>query len=364
MQHDNHDNQGMAQQAVIVLGHGSRAADSGKPLEWIAAELSRRVACPVIPAFLQFNEPGLTEACRELADAGARHIFIAPYFLFEGNHMLKDIPEEIGELEQDYPDITFTLAATLGTDENLLRLLRKRLEEAGFFDGAEAKAPAAERHGAARPEQQAESHPIERESFAIIDDLVRPVDSGDPLYQVIRRVIHATGDPSLADGLSFSAGAIDSAVTAMMQSGPIYCDVNMVAAGIEPTAGHAGLKVLCGIAEAATGTVAAAEGITRGAAAFRRNYIDDRGAYDGSIIVVGNAPTALFEVLRLAREEGIRPALVVGVPVGFVGAAESKEELEASGLEYITMPGNRGGSNVAAAIVNALIRIWSGEQIR
>jgi precorrin-8X/cobalt-precorrin-8 methylmutase len=136
----------------------------------------------------------------------------------------------------------------------------------------------------------------------------------------------------------------------------IFCDVNMVVAGVEPTAGRAGLRVVCGIADIATSTLAVAEGITRGAAAFRRNYIDDRDSLDGAIVAIGNAPTALFEVLRLVREEGIRPALVVGVPVGFVGAVESKEELAASELDFITLPGNRGGSNIAAAIMNALIK--------
>jgi precorrin-8X/cobalt-precorrin-8 methylmutase len=94
--------------------------------------------------------------------------------------------------------------------------------------------------------------------------------------------------------------------------------------------------------------------MTRGAAAMRLAA----PGLDGAIVAIGNSPTALFELLRLAAEEGVRPALVVGVPVGFVGAAESKEALATSGLPHITLPGNRGGSTIAAAVVNALIRLF------
>lgn len=351
MQHDDRHDIDDSKRAVVVLGHGSRAADSGQPLEWVAGQLDKRLGCRVTSAFLQFNQPNLSQCCRELAADGVLEVFIATYFLFQGNHMMQDIPEEISELSRDFPEISFTLTSTLGTDENLVQLLVKRLREAGFASGR-GKDPGSPQH------------PIERESFTIIDDLVKPEDADDPRYMISRRVVHATGDVSLADGLSFSTEPIAAAMDSFASSGAVYCDVNMVAAGVEPTAERAGLKVICGIADTATNVLATAEGITRGAAAFRRNYIDDRSSFEGAIVVVGNAPTALYELLRLAREDGVRPALVVGVPVGFVGAAESKDELAASDLEFITMPGNRGGSNVAAAVVNALIKMWteSGEQ--
>jgi len=338
--------------AVIILGHGSRAADSGRPLEWVAGRLAGRLDCPVVPAFLQFNEPGLAQRCRELAADGVGHIYIAPYFLFDGNHMLRDIPEEIDELRADLPEVTFTLTAALGTDARLVSLVAERLGEAGLGP-AEAGA-GAEVAGGVAPLGQ---HPIESESFDIIDRLVEPEDPADPRYEVARRVVHATGDPGLADALEFSAGAIDAARAAIGSGAAVFCDVNMVAAGIEPTAARAGLRVTCGIALEEVARLAAAAGITRGAAAFRHSHARDNAALDGAIVVIGNAPTALVELLRLARDEGARPALVVGVPVGFVGAAESKAELAASGLDYIALPGNRGGSNIAAAIFNALVRL-------
>ena len=331
-------------QAVVVIGHGSRAPNSGGPLQWLVAELAAVLGCRVVPAFLQFNQPSLTEACRDLACSGARHILIAPYFLFEGNHIRQDIPEEISQLQVEFPGVTFSLAAALGTDELLVELVKKRLTEAGLGMVAQGSQPQ-------------EQHPIERESFAIIDRLTEPDDPDDPSYMVARRVVHATGDISLVRELRFSPGAISAAIRAMARGATILCDVNMVLAGVEPTARQAGLRVVCGIASEEAGKLAAAEGISRSAAAFRCRYSSDSTSFDGAIVVVGNAPTALFEVLRLVREEGIRPALVIGVPVGFVGAAESKEELAAARLEYITLPGTRGGSNVAAAICNALMRL-------
>lgn len=348
MRPDNHENDKGQGNAVVVLGHGSRAVGSGRPLEWVALQLADRLDCPVAPAYLQFNEPSLKDCCRELASGGNRHIYIAPYFLFEGNHILQDIPDEIAELEAEFPEVAFTLAPALGIDGNMVSLLRKRLEQSGFTAAA-----------AAGPGSQ---HPIEGESFTIIDALVDPDDPDDPHYVVARRVVHATGDTGLVDALAFSSGAVEAARDALENGAAVYCDVNMVVAGVEPTATGAGLQVSCGIARADTGKLAAAEGITRGAAAFRRRYIEDSAALDGAIVVIGNAPTALFEVLRLVREEGVRPALVIGVPVGFVGAAESKEELAASELAYVTLPGNRGGSNVAAAIFNALVRIWAADR--
>jgi precorrin-8X/cobalt-precorrin-8 methylmutase len=330
---------------VIVLGHGSRASGSGEILQWVVDRLAGRLDCPVRAAFLQFNQPDLEECCRELAAAGASELFIAPYFLFEGNHMIKDIPRKIEELEAAMPGVNITLAATLGKDDKMVSVLRQRLMAAGYTDVA--------------PVDAVRAHPIEAESFDIIDGLLNPEDPEDPRYQVARRVAHATGDTSMADMLSFSPGAVRAGISALSGSGVIFCDVKMVAAGIEPTATRYGLEVVCGIDEKETQLLAAADGITRGAAAMRRRALETDDRFDGALVAVGNAPTALFELMRLAGEGLARPELIVGVPVGFVGAAESKEELAATGMEFITLPGNRGGSNVAAAAVNALIKIWA-----
>lgn len=341
--------------AVILLGHGSRAAGAADTLAGVAGRLAEKLGCPVAPASLQFNRPTLEESCHRFYAEGFRRIIVAPYFLFQGNHMKLDIPEEIDRIAAALPAADLLLTRPLGSDDRLVEVMQSRVSEAIARLGAPAVEP---RIG---------THPIESQSFDIIDEILQPDDADEPEYQIVRRVVHASGDPALAGQVSFSPGAVAAALGALRRSPGsgqrsdieprdqerprIVCDVRMVAAGIEPTAARMGIEVHCAVDGAATAALAKKDGITRGAAGIRR------AAIDGAVVVIGNAPTALFECLRLAAEAGAQPALVVGVPVGFVGAAESKDALAASGLEYITIPGNRGGSNLAAAIANALMRL-------
>ncbi|MHB8858136.1 MAG: precorrin-8X methylmutase [Thermoleophilia bacterium] len=367
--------------SLIVLGHGSRAPEAAVLLNWVASRLTVRFGAPVLAASLQFNEPTLDDCCRQLARKGARRIVVAPYFLFTGNHLQRDIPEVISQLRHELAGVEIVMAEPLGADDLLVEVVARRA--LAHIDGARyaatndaaspaaasqaatplaaaspaAASPAAASPAAAGDEAKAKDpmpqHPIEVESFAIIDSLLEPADSGEPEYQVIRRIVHTTGDPSLARAVLFSDRAVAAGVAALASKSSIYCDVNMVAAGVEPTAAGEGLPLACLVGEPAVAGLASRENITRGAAAMRLAAPD----LDGAVVAIGNSPTALFELLRLVAAEGVRPALVVGVPVGFVGAAESKEALAASGLPFITIPGNRGGSTIAAATVNALIRL-------
>lgn len=373
--------------AIVLLGHGSRASEAGELLGVIAAHLGERYACPVLAASLQFNSPSLAQACRRLAADGARRIVVAPYFLFMGNHLQEDIPGELRLLQEELPDVQLVLTDSLGPDERLVDVMQDRVDAvlpghsgspsdggtapgAGGADGVNVQSTDAARRLAAagtagessavpadspRPLDQ---HPIEAQSFDIIDELLQPADPAADAYQVARRVVHATGDPALAAALVFSEGALASAARAVADRARIICDVRMVAAGIGPTAARMGMELKCAVDAEATVALAAREGITRGAAGLRLAAAGQ--GLDGAIVAIGNAPTALFECLRLAAAQGARPALIVGVPVGFVGAAESKQALIESGLPHITLPGRRGGSNVAVAIVNALMRLTAG----
>ncbi len=337
--------------AFVVLGHGSRAPEASGLLEWVAQRLAARTGCLALPASLQFNRPTLTDCCRELAAQGARRIVIVPYFLYEGNHMQRDIPAQLAALRAELAGVELVLAAPLGADERLIEVLVKRILDAGSWtpDKPETRN--------LKPETVVIEGAIESESFAIIDALLGIGDIEDPEYQVVRRVIHASGDPSLAEAVAFSPGAVAAATDALANGAPIICDVNMTAAGIAPTAARKGLTVACAVAEKEAAGLAAAEGISRSAAGIRLHA--RRFGLSGCVAAIGNAPTALHEVLRLAQDDGARPALVVGVPVGFVGAAESKQALADAAIPHITLPGNRGGSNIAAAIVNALLHLMS-----
>ncbi|MCS7222059.1 MAG: precorrin-8X methylmutase [Anaerolineae bacterium] len=204
-------------------------------------------------------------------------------------------------------------------------------------------------------------HEIERESFRIIQAELGLHTFNEAELAIIVRVIHATGDFDFARIIRFHPQAIESGLEALRRGAPVVTDVAMVQAGIaNDLLSRLGGRTICDIRAAEVYALAQAEGITRSAAAMRHNAVH----IQNGIVAIGNAPAALLEVLRLIREEGIRPALIVGVPVGFVNAAESKEELTqlADGrpewdVPYITTVGRKGGSTVAVAIVNALLRL-------
>lgn len=349
---------------VVVLGHGSRQPEAGIFMKWLAGELAERLGCPVEPASLQFNTPTLPESCLKLASEGIGRIVVAPYFLFEGNHLKRDIPDELATIKKTLPDdVELVLAGPLGAHEGLVDIIQGRINEAMPQTGV-PESHFCHSGGPSARESQKKSvglsvHPIEAQSFSIIDALLNPADAAAPEYQVVRRVVHATGDPSIGPEIVMSDGAVAAAISALRKQSRIICDVNMVSSGVEPSAKKTGNNVCCLITDENTKAMALAEGITRSAAGIRLAAEASGGAngLDGAVVAIGNAPTALFECLRLAKEEGIRPALVIGVPVGFVGAAESKQELLESELPFITLPGNRGGSSIAVAITNALLRL-------
>ncbi len=197
-------------------------------------------------------------------------------------------------------------------------------------------------------------HPIEKESFRIIRaELGKHTLSPDEL-KVAVRVIHASADFDLLHLLRFSPDAVTAGIRALQRGCTIITDVRMVEVGIsQMLLDKLGGRKICDIGNPVVAEMARAAGTTRSTMAMRHNA----DKIHGGIVAIGNAPTALLEVIRLVREEAIRPALVVGVPVGFVNAAESKAELQTLDVPYITVTGRKGGSTVAAAIMNALLRL-------
>jgi len=195
---------------------------------------------------------------------------------------------------------------------------------------------------------------IEDGSFAIID--AEAGDHGFPPaeWQVVRRVIHATADFDFASLVTFRGDAIGSGVAALRRGCPVVVDVKMIEVGLnaERLAAY-GCEVHCFISDDDVIRAAKETNGTRAAEAMRK--AKRRGLLDGAIVAVGNAPTALLETARLVREEGARPALVVGVPVGFVSAAESKEAIAAVDVPSVVARGRKGGSPIAVAILHALL---------
>jgi precorrin-8X/cobalt-precorrin-8 methylmutase len=193
---------------------------------------------------------------------------------------------------------------------------------------------------------------IYRRSFATIRaeaDLARlPAD----LAPVAVRMIHACGMVDLVDDIAASPGLVTAARAALRAGAPILCDANMVAAGVTRRRLPAGNAVVCTLAEPGVPELATTLGTTRSAAAMELW----RDRLDGAVVAIGNAPTSLFRLLEMVGDGAGRPAAVLGIPVGFIGAVESKAALadNDAGLEYLVVHGRRGGSAITAAAINAL----------
>ncbi len=197
---------------------------------------------------------------------------------------------------------------------------------------------------------------IEKKSMAIIEASLPELKSlPQGQREIIKRVIHTTGDLDCIRLVRMSPGAVEAGLAAIRAGKPVLTDVNMLKTGlISERLDRFGSRAFCLISHPEVARESREHGVTRAMVAMKKGALEAAG---GGIIAVGNAPTALFTLCQMIREGEVSPALVVGTPVGFVGAAESKEMLMESGVEYITMPGTRGGSTIAAAIVNALLLI-------
>lgn len=194
---------------------------------------------------------------------------------------------------------------------------------------------------------------IENRSMEIIAPHLEGLNLDEAQTKVYSRIIHAAGDVEYAPIIRIHPDAISAAQKAIKSGCNIYTDVEMVRTGINKRKlASFGGEVFCLVADPEVASVAKEQGITRSMAAMRAFG----KKLDGAIVAIGNAPTALFEVLRMIEEDGIRPAAVVGIPVGFVGAADSKEELaKNTKVPFITVAGTKGGSPIAAASINAIM---------
>lgn len=199
---------------------------------------------------------------------------------------------------------------------------------------------------------------IEKGSFAIIDEEVADNNWDHEQWQVVRRIIHSTADFEFNHLAKIHKDAIDSGVKAIQSGCNIVTDVDMIRIGLSQSRlEQYGCKSHCFISDQDVIDQAKKVNSTRAIAAMGK--AQSLGLLDGSIIAVGNAPTALLEVLRMVESGLINPALIVGVPVGFVSAEESKDQAEVGQAPYIITKGRKGGSTIAVAIVHALFYIAS-----
>jgi precorrin-8X/cobalt-precorrin-8 methylmutase len=326
---------------IILIGHGSPKKDANN-IELIGRLLHSAIHpnCSsncVKVAYLQFAEPGIADAIKECIQSGAKRIVIHPYFLSSGMHVTKDIPEIIKEAKDMYSDREFIYTEPLGIHEKLVHVVMERIHTANGL----------------KPED------IEKRSFEIISEEADLSCLPPEQLPIIKRVIHATADFEFKDTLMFHPDAIRTAIDAIKAGKNILTDVEMVKTGIikrwlEPYGG----KVICNINDEDVVRLSKDTGKTRSEIAIEKALQENSNI---GIIAIGNAPTALLKVIEMFNSP-IHPfthsqILVVGVPVGFVKALESKALLAAQKFPFITNLSRKGGTPVAVAIINALLKI-------
>ena len=204
---------------------------------------------------------------------------------------------------------------------------------------------------------------IEHDSFAIIDAEAGPHDYTAEQWPLVRRMIHANADFEFNGLTAFHPNAMQAGLAAVLKGGtPIVADVEMICVGLsKPRLKHFGMSTHHYITDPDVIELAHVNETTRAVQAMRKAH--RAGKLDGAIVGIGNAPTALIEVIRLIREEGAKPALIVGMPVGFVSAAESKDLLmTVSDVPWVAIKGRKGGSTLVVAAIHALLGLAEAEQ--
>jgi precorrin-8X/cobalt-precorrin-8 methylmutase len=214
-----------------------------------------------------------------------------------------------------------------------------------------------DRHGSMMA-AMAQDHPIFTESIQRIREALGPTDLEPLQQQVLERLVHSSGDLALGALLRFSPGACDAGLTALEQGAPILTDTAMAAAAVAPMAQRTLQTKVHTVLEWAPEQ--APLGSTRTAAGMERAWRELSGVGPAPLVLIGSAPTALEMLLEQVAAGASAPSLLIGMPVGFVGVAESKRHLAESGLAQIRLDGSRGGAGLVAAAVNALLRASAG----
>jgi precorrin-8X/cobalt-precorrin-8 methylmutase len=330
---------------IIILAHGSRGERGAVEVSHVLQRLVEglKVLLPsdleIIGASLQFNHPNMEEAVELLINLRVKSIIIAPYFLFPGTHLTEDIPHLIQSLKTRYPGRQFIATENLGLHEYFVEPLSRKIIDA-FPDLLQNNSIAP-----GSPES------IELQSMKIIEKLL-PDGIDQDEKSIVKRIIHTSGDPGITHLVKFSPSAIDSGREALAKGCTIFTDVTMVSSGIrKKLAEKLSCSVICALNK--YDGVPNSKTLTRSASSL----YSLKEKITGSIFAIGNAPTALLALLDMIDNENIKPALVIGMPVGFVMARESKSELMKRNVPYITITGTRGGSTLAAATINALLQM-------
>jgi precorrin-8X/cobalt-precorrin-8 methylmutase len=343
----------MDKTGLIIIGHGSKLPHNRENLEKLAEILRKKSKFKTVEiSFMVRNKPTIPEAIESLAKKGVSKIVLIPAFLAPGVHTTREIPEliELKEKERWLTErgIELVYGEPLGADERIAEIIEEKALKALGQKPKEANVMTDAYSIAASKKIIDTSMQLIREALG--DSIDNVPASHMP---VIERVVHATADPEFAKLLVISEKAVDAGVAAIKAGAKIVTDVKMVKAGInEARLKRFGAEILTYIDDERAIKLANDESLTRSAAAVRLAVKD---GLDGAIVLIGNAPTAAFELASQVKQGLAKPALIVAVPVGYVGAAESKETVSKLPVPFIIVKGRKGGSTIAVAVFNALL---------
>ena len=373
---------------LVVVGRGTSDSDANSEISKLSRMLEEGMGFGTsFVCYAGTAKPVVANGLKAAAKLGYSRIVVMPYFLFDGV-LIKRIYDACNELSHRHPEIEVLKAKYLGVHDYVADVFLERARE-----GAEGRAhmncslckyrvqivgfesqlgqPQQGHHFAVKasgetllPEntvqvqqpriQEYRPHPIEAKSFEVIK-YGRDWSKFDPeLVPVLQRIVHTTGDFDAADEIFFSPGVVDIGINAILRCRQIVTDVTMVESGLKRALlSDLGISTWCGVHDRETHLMSENSDLTRSAAGIRRAW---QIFGNNAVIAIGDAPTAIKETVRLVREQGWRPQLVIGLPVGFIGTEESKTELRrCMQIPRITNEGTRGGSPWAATVLNAFM---------
>ena len=300
------------------------------------------------------NTPTIPDAIDAMAKKGVSTIVLVPVFLSHGVHTVQEIPELIGIKDQEAQltakGIRLIYGEPLGSDERIAAIIEEKAAQALHKDAPPS-------HAAQNVNLPKAAQQIYETSLSLIRPEIREVIDAAPKSHVpvIERVVHTTADPDFARLLVISDAAVAAGVAAIKAGAKIVTDVEMVKAGInENRLKQFGCKILNYVNDERAFQIANTESTTRAVAAMRLAVNDN---LNGAVVLIGNAPTAAFELAKAVQQNAAKPSLIVATPVGYVGAAESKEAISKLPVPFIIVKGKKGGSTIAVAVFNALLNM-------
>jgi precorrin-8X/cobalt-precorrin-8 methylmutase len=345
----------MSKKCLILIGHGSKLPHNQLTLEKLAEILRKRSRFDRVEiAFMVQNKPTIPETLQKVAEEDFTKVVLIPTFLAHGVHTKFEIPEILKAKEEEFiengKEIEIIYGEPLGSDERIAEIVEdKALHALG------------EKLEASNTTNLTASTNMYKTSMSLIRPLIQDVLDKVPETQipVIERVVHTTADPEFAKLVVIHEEAVQTGVAAIKAGAKIITDVKMVKAGInEKRVKRFGGQILTYLDDERTIDLAKDQSITRSAAAMRLAIKD---GLDNAIIAIGNAPTAAFELAKAVKQGLAKPAMIIATPVGYVGAAESKEEVASLSVPFVVVRGPKGGSALAVAVFNALLGLAEKE---